>query len=218
MITTLLFDLDDTLYPPGSGIMTQIRDRILRYIQDRLGLSAEDADVLRRNYLHRYGTTMRGLQMNHAIDAEDYLHYVHDFPLHTYLEANPRLDAALQAIPHEKVVFTNASREHAERVLAVLGIAAHFSAIVDVRDMEYESKPQPGAYRRVCDLLNVPPESCLLIEDNVRNLLPARALGMVTVLVNHDGSAPTGGIDYVIQRIEQIERVVRQLTGGAQSP
>ncbi len=219
MITTLLFDLDDTLYPPGSGIMAQIRGRILTYMQDRLSLSAEDADVLRRDYLHRYGTTMRGLQVNHAIDADDYLHYVHDFPLRIYLEANPRLDAALRAIPHDKVVFTNASREHAERVLAVLGITSHFSAIVDVRDMEYESKPQPGAYKRICDLLDVLPESCLLIEDNVRNLLPAKALGMATVLVNHDhdGSAPAEGVDYVIQHIEQIEQVVRHITDGAPS-
>lgn len=214
MITTLLFDLDDTLYPSGSGIMTEIRARILEYMQTRLFLSAEDADVLRRDYLSRYGTTMRGLQINHAIDAEDYLRFVHDFSLHAHLKANPRLDAALRAISLDKVVFTNASREHAERVLTILGIAARFSKIVDVRDMEFESKPQPGAYQRICDLLGVLPQNCLLIEDSVRNLLPAKALGMVTVLVNHKGSAAIGSADYVIPNVEQIGQVVRQIAGG----
>ena len=218
MITTLLFDLDDTLYPPSAGIMGQIRHRILTYIQDRFRLSQEEADTLRRHYLHTYGTTMRGLQINHGIDPDDYLHHVHDFPLQDYIQPNPRLDAALQAIPQDKVVFTNASREHAERVLDVLGIRARFSRIVDVRDMEYESKPQPGAYRRVCELLHVRPEACLLVEDNVRNLRPAKALGMVTALVHLDGTRENDAADYVIRRIEEIEQVVQQIATGAGSP
>ena len=52
--------------------------------------------------------------------------------------------------------------------------------------MDYESKPQPDAYRRICQMLDVRPAECLLIEDNIRNLEPAKALGMTTVLV-HDG-------------------------------
>lgn len=215
MITTLLFDLDDTLYPPSAGIMGQIRQRILTYIQDQFQLPPEEADKMRKRYLHTYGTTMRGLQINHGIDPGDYLQHVHDFRLEDYIQANPRLDAALRAIPYDKVVFTNASREHAERVLDVLGIRARFSRIVDVRDMEYESKPQPGAYRRICELLNVQPQACLLVEDNVRNLRPAKALGMVTALVHLDGPIPDNAADYVIQRIEEIDQVVQQIARGA---
>jgi putative hydrolase of the HAD superfamily len=211
MIRLLLFDLDDTLYPRQVGIMGQIRTLILRYIRTRLGLSPEEAEALRWHYLQTYGTTMRGLQVNYQIDVDEFLDYVHDIPLHEYLQPNPTLEAALASIPQEKIVFTNASREHAERVLRQLGIRQHFSRIVDVRDVGFESKPQPAAYRRVCDLLDARPEECLLVEDNVRNLRPAKALGMVTVLVGEDGSRTGDGVDYAIPRIEEIGQVAKIL-------
>jgi putative hydrolase of the HAD superfamily len=211
MIRILLFDLDDTLYPRSAGVMDQIRQLILRYIRERLHLSPEEADELRRSYFMTYGTTMRGLQIERHIDADEFLHYVHDIPLEAYLQPNPKLDAVLASIPQEKVVFTNATREHAERVLAVLGIRRRFDQIIDVRDMDYESKPQPAAYRHICELLGVEPRECLIVEDNIRNLQPAQAIGMTTVLVQ-DGSVPPGdGVDYVIDRIEEIGNVVDSL-------
>ena len=211
MIRTILFDLDETLYPPRAGIMGQIRDQILEYICSRLRLPAEEADALRRDYLHTYGTTMRGLQINHQIDPDEYLRYVHDIALQEYLQANRELDAVLAALPQQKVVFTNASREHAERVLGLLGVRRHFARIVDVRDMEYESKPQPAAYQRICDLLGVRPEECLIVEDNVRNLQPAKALGMTTVLVRDGHLGPGDGVDFAINRIEEIGSVLEQI-------
>jgi len=211
MIQAILFDLDDTLYPRQAGIMEQIRILMLKYLQARFDLSLEDADALRRRYFQEYGTTMRGLQVNHAIDADEFLSFVHDIPLQDHIQPNPELDAALASLPQQKVVFTNASREHAEAVLDVLGVGHHFDRIVDVRDVNFESKPQMAAYRRICELIGVPPEQCLLVEDNVRNLRPAKALGMITVLVGdaHTGTDPD--VDYVLDRVEEIAPVVRQI-------
>jgi beta-phosphoglucomutase-like phosphatase (HAD superfamily) len=91
----------------------------------------------------------------------------------------------------------------------MLGIRHRFARIVDVRDLDYESKPQPAAYRRICAILGVRPEECVLVEDNVRNLQPAKAQGMVTVLVDSDGEHT--GADHVIQRVEDIGGVLRRL-------
>lgn len=215
MIKTILFDLDDTLYPPQVGIMNEIRVQILRYIETRLKLSPVEADALRHRYLQAYGTTMRGLQLNHQIDPNDYLEFVHDIPLHEYLKPNPRLDSVLASIPQGKVIFTNASREHAENVLAVLDIRRHFVRIVDIRDMNFESKPQPTAYRRVCQMLDALPEECVLVEDNVRNLLPAKALGMTTVLVCDNSGSSQDGVDYTIRHIEEIGNLLRSATDRA---
>jgi putative hydrolase of the HAD superfamily len=112
------------------------------------------------------------------------------------------------------VVFTNASREHAERVLGVLGIRRHFARIVDVRDMAYESKPQPSAYRRICQLLEASPEECLLVEDNVRNLCPAKEIGMSTVLVGDGSQARHPCVDHAIDRVEEIGQVLAGMEGA----
>jgi putative hydrolase of the HAD superfamily len=217
MIRKILFDLDDTLYPRQTGIMNQIRALMLRYMQVQLELSPEEADQIRHDYLLTYGTTMRGLQINHHIEPEEFLQYVHDIPLDRYLQPNPELDSVLNSLPHEKVIFTNASREHAERVLDQLGIRCHFARIVDIRDMDYESKPQALAYRRICDLLEVEPGECLLVEDNVRNLRPAKALGMTTVLVGQPEGSIDGVVDHVLGRIEEIGDLVARLDCHGQS-
>jgi putative hydrolase of the HAD superfamily len=209
MIRTILFDLDETLYPKSTGIMDQIRILMLDYMRTKLNLTPEAADALRRKYFAAYGTTMRGLQINNHIDPDEFLRYVHNIPLERYIKPNQDLDAVLASLSQDKVVFTNASREHAENVLALLGIRTHIDRIVDVRDVNYESKPQPGAYRRICDLLGVRPEECILVEDSIRNLRPAKALGMVTVLV--DGSLPDDCVDFAVQQIEEIGQVVKEI-------
>jgi putative hydrolase of the HAD superfamily len=211
VIRTILFDLDETLYPPQTGIMDQLRALMLRYLQAQLDLSPEQADALRRRYFMTYGTTMRGLQINHHIDPDEFLHYVHDIPLHEYLQPNPKLDSVLASLPQEKIIFTNASREHSERVLDLLGIRRHFCQIIDIRDMDYESKPQPSAYRRICERLDTRPEECMLVEDNIRNLLPAKALGMTTVLVGDGLDAVEEGVDHVILHIEEVGTVLARI-------
>ena len=209
MTHTILFDLDDTLYPRQTGVMHQIGLRMVDFIRAEFHLDEEQALALRRKYFVAYGTTLRGLQINHQIDANRFLDFVHDIPLEEFLGPNPRLDAVLSALPQRKVIFTNASREHASAVLAILGISRHFDRIFDIRDMEYQSKPHPSAYRRICELLSAHPEECILVEDNLRNIEPARALGMTTVLV---GDSPhDGAVDYVIPTIEEIDRVIAQL-------
>ncbi len=208
MIHTILFDLDETLYPPQNGVMEQIRILMLRYLRERLHLLPDEAEALQRHYFQTYGTTMRGLMINHQIDPEEFLRYVHNVPLHRYLQPNPTLDAVLASLPQQKIIFTNASREHAERVLDLLGIRRRFEQIVDVRDIGYESKPLPAAYRRICHLLSVQPEECAIVEDSVRNLRPAKALGMTTVLVAHDCADPDDSVDHLIRHIEEIGNVL----------
>jgi putative hydrolase of the HAD superfamily len=179
----LLCDLDNTLYPPNSGVMQAVGRLIARYISDRLEVPPEDAEGLKRQYYRQYGTTMRGLILHHGIDPEDYLGFVHDLPLEQYIQPNPDLDAMLGRIPLRKAVSTNADREHAGRVLDVLGIRHHFERIIDVRDFGFNSKPHQNAYRRILEILNARAEECILVDDSIHNLTSAQAMGMLTVLV-----------------------------------
>jgi len=205
----LLFDLDETLYPRNAGVMQGIRRQIRRYIVEVLGYTPEEAEAMARRYHQEYGTSMRGLLLNHGIDADHFLRYVHDFPLDG-LTPNPQLDHLLAHLPGEKVIFTNADRAHAERVLAQLGVRRHFSQIVDVVAVGYISKPNAEAYARCLSLLLAKPEECVLIEDTGRNLAPAKQLGMITVLV--DG-APDDTADYRIETILELGPVIEAIFG-----
>jgi putative hydrolase of the HAD superfamily len=210
MIRYLLFDLDDTLYPRSVGLWNEISQRMNDYMVARLGVPVEQVNRVRQAYWDRYGTTLRGLYIERQIDPEDFLEYVHDIEIAKYLKADAQLDQVLARLPHPKYVFTNASKAHAERVLSALGVTSHFSNIFDIRFIGYESKPAPAAYRRVLAALNARPEECLMIDDAARNLVPAKALGMRTVLLDGKSSGdPVEGVDQVIATIYEVVQIMR---------
>jgi putative hydrolase of the HAD superfamily len=204
----LILDVDNTLYPSDSGVMQEIGRRIGEYLIAEYGLSQTEARVLRDTYVNRYGTTLAGLRAHDRVDSEHYLHFVHDFDVSRFLERDEALNQSLHALNLLKVVWTNGTRPHALRVLEVLGITHHISTLIDVRDMGFVSKPAPEAYEILVKRPIVPPSECILVEDSVRNLSPAKSMGMHTVLVGGtDGTAA----DVCISSIHQIAKAVEQL-------
>jgi pyrimidine 5'-nucleotidase len=137
--TTLFFDLDDTLYPGSNGLWALIRERMGWYMVEVLGLPESEVPALRRKYYETYGTTLRGLQIHHQVDVDDYLHYVHDLPLEQFLQPNPELRALLLSLPQQRWIFTNADADHARRVMSVLGVQDCFTGIIDIRAIGFST-------------------------------------------------------------------------------
>jgi len=209
MFEYLILDLDETLYPRSAGLMAEIGRRIPLYMIERMGFAPDEAERLRRLYFIKYGTSLRGLQIENGVDAKDYLRFVHDVPVEEYLAPNPALDAMLSRIRLDKVIFTNADVIHARRVMDRLGVTHHFSQVIDIHTVDYHCKPDPEAYRRVLDILGVAGAACVMVEDAARNLKPARKLfGMTTVIV--DGQMAEG-VDYAIGDLMQLEGLLNQM-------
>ena len=184
-IETWVFDLDNTLYPAEHSLFPQIDKRIRAYISDHLGLSLDEAYRLQKHYYREYGTTLRGLMSVHGTDPNEFLLYVHDID-HSVLAPSPRLDAALGTLPGRKLVFTNGSRAHAERVLERLGVSTHFFAIFDIVDADFIPKPEVPPYQMLGKRFDVRFEHAAMIEDLERNLVPAANLGMTTVWIKQE--------------------------------
>ena len=188
--STILFDLDDTLYPSDNGLWDAIRGRMNLYMAERLGLSWDVIPAMRRTYYETYGTTLRGLQIHYQVDADEYLDYVHDLPLETYLRPDPKLRTMLSGLPQQLWIFTNADADHAWRVLNILDIRDCFQGIIDVRAIEFACKPEPIAYQRALALAGESdPFKCVFLDDSPLNLEIAHSLGLTTVLVGNHSSA-----------------------------
>jgi putative hydrolase of the HAD superfamily len=182
--STLFFDLDDTLYPSNSGLWDAIRDRMGRYMWERLNLPKEDVPRIRKYYFETYGTTLRGLQIHHGVDVDDYLSYVHDLPLPMFIHPDPHVQEMIKSLPQHKWIFTNADDNHARRVLAELKLSECFCGIIDIRAIQFACKPEIIAYQRAMALAGeVEPSTCVMLDDSPRNLAPARELGFFTILV-----------------------------------
>src|ERR1051326_6177647 len=80
-ISTWIFDLDNTLYSPRSDIFPQIHKRMSLFIMRRFGLDEERASKKREDYFYTYGTTMRGLMAEHAVDPLEFMDFVHEVDL-----------------------------------------------------------------------------------------------------------------------------------------
>jgi putative hydrolase of the HAD superfamily len=214
-IDTWIFDLDNTLYPARCNLFAQIDRRMGEFIQALLGLDAVAAKALQKQYFREHGTTMRGLMNEHGVDPHVFMEHVHTIDLEP-VPPSPALAAALARLPGRKIVFTNGSVAHAERVLARRGIAEAFGGVFDIVASDFRPKPDPVPYAKLCTAYAVEPTRAVMVEDMVRNLLPAHAMGMRTVWVptasewSRDGS----DLDHVHHIAEDLEAWLIALAEG----
>jgi putative hydrolase of the HAD superfamily len=189
-VDTWLFDLDNTLYPAEAGVLALVEARILDYFVDLTGLSAADAWSLQKRYLNEHGSAVPGLIEHHQVDPHAFLADVHDVPLDA-LEPDEALRRALTRLPGRRLVFTNGSARHAERVLDKLGVADAFDEVFHAEAANLVAKPDPRAFEALIRTHKVTPQTTAFFEDRAVNLRPAAALGMTTVLVGPHAAAST---------------------------
>lgn len=193
-VETWLFDLDNTLYPASCRLFDQIDRRMGAFIQRAFSVSETEARALQKSYFLEYGTTLRGLMDRHGQDPHAYLSYVHDIDLGA-VTPSPALDRALARLPGRKVIFTNASEDHAARVLDRLGVSHHFAEVFDIAAADFRPKPEEVAYDRMIEAHGIAPARTVFFEDSARNLKPAHARGMTTVWIEHEARWSRAGAE-----------------------
>ena len=177
------------------------------FIANRLGIDGVEAHRLQKQYFRTYGTSLRGLMLHHAVDPGQFLDFVHAIDL-TPVPPDPTLDRALAGLPGRKVIFTNGSTKHAENVMARLGVSHHFEAVFDIVAADYFPKPEPFVYDIMVRRHWIDPRRAVMIEDLPKNLVPAHAMGMTTVLVRTGADWAQDGADG-----EHVHHVTDDLVG-----
>lgn len=217
-----VFDLDNTLYPASNGLMAQVSERMTEFVARALDVGADEALAEQKQLFRKHGTTLRGLMEKYAVDPWSFLDFVHQVD-YRQIDPSPRLAEALRALPGRKVIYTNASTSHAERVLDRLGIAHLFDGVFDVAAAAWQPKPHPTGYEKLVAQHQINPQRTVMIEDIALNLQPAAAIGMTTVWLHHEDAetphwmAPAEDSDYVHHRISDLAEWLEGL-GVAEVP
>lgn len=203
---TWVFDLDNTLYPAGCGLFSQVEQNMTRFIMEHLNLARDEAFVVQKTYFRDHGTTMRGLMHHHDTDPKDFLDFVHDIDL-SPIPLDHGLNDLLGKLPGRKLIFTNGSTSHAENITGHMGIDHHFDAVFDIIAASYEPKPAESTYREMIAHFDIEPTTSVMVEDMAKNLAPAAALGMTTVWIETDSSwgRENAEADFVHYRAPDIE-------------
>ncbi len=178
-----IFDLDNTMYDINLGLFKKISNRITDFIISKYSLDIDQAKKIQKEYYLKYGLTLRGLIVEKKLEPEEFLDYVHDVE-HPELEKNDKLISKIRILEGKKIIFTNATSKHAKKILKILELEHDFDQIIDIKDLEYIPKPDKRSYKKLLECLNLNKENLdktIFFEDTVKNLIPAKELGITTV-------------------------------------
>ncbi|WP_370253007.1 pyrimidine 5'-nucleotidase [Nioella sp.] len=181
-VTTWVFDLDHTLYPPHMALFDQINVKMTAYVMEALGVDRAEADRLRHRYWREHGTTLAGLMDLHGVDPGPYLEEVHEIDF-SVLAPDPDLAARIRALPGRRIIYTNGTAPYAEKVIAARGLAGLFDAIYGVEHAGLRPKPERRAFETVFARDGLDPTRAAMFEDDIRNLAAPHEMGLRTVHV-----------------------------------
>ncbi len=105
----------------------------------KYSLDIDQAKKIQKEYYLKYGLTLRGLIVEKKLEPEEFLDYVHDVE-HPELEKNDQLISKIRLLEGKKIIFTNATSNHAKKILKILELEHDFDQIIDIKDLEYIPK------------------------------------------------------------------------------
>lgn len=172
-----------------------------QYIMESLTLDEIAAHQLRQHYWRVYGATLKGLMRHHGSDPHHFLNETHkliDLP-DMVLEVK-RLRHMLNSLAGRKLVFTNAPRNYALRVLDILGITDCFELVFSVESTKFHAKPSIRGFQLLLKTIKVKASDCVMLEDNLAALMTAKRLGMRTIWISKKLQKPNF-VDYRLTEV-----------------
>ena len=195
-----LFDYDLTLYGEEERfVLNSLDHRIAEFVQKTVGGTFESATEIRKDYLHRFGTTLSGLMAMNGTSPDDFFDFIHEPEYLVYPKVSPEKFALLKSLTGHRFVFTNGRGDWSRAGMARMEIAPAIEDVFDLKLMDWEGKPHASAYEKIENWLvargvlekNAKDKSqIVLLEDSLRNLEPAHERGWTTILVNPNIQAP----------------------------
>ncbi len=185
------FDLDNTLHDASHRIFGEMNRSMSDWLIENLAVDQVEADRMRTDYWHRYGTTLLGLIRHHGIEPHAFLRETHAFiaepSLGALIRAERGLSELFRRLPGRKVLITNAPSIYTAKVLREIGLARVVRKRYHIEQMRllgrFRPKPSPSMFRMLLAKEKVHPSRAILVEDSVLNLRGARSVGMRGVYV-----------------------------------
>ncbi|CAJ1977226.1 unnamed protein product [Sphenostylis stenocarpa] len=220
---SIIFDLDDTLYPFTTGIDSCVKKNIELFLIEKCGFSEPKALTLRVELFKTYGSTLAGLRaLGYDITADEYHSFVHGRLPYDSIKPDVQLRNLLCTIKQRKIVFTNSDRIHAMRALDRLGIKDCFEQIIcfetinpnlpnSTRPDEFPVllKPSLDAFKIALHAANVDPRRTLFLDDSVRNIAAGKEMGLHTVLVGK--TVKSKEADYAVEFVSNVAQAIPEI-------
>jgi FMN phosphatase YigB (HAD superfamily) len=215
MASLIILDLDGTLYNfdgddsvnfSSSRFYREIKERGYRFLMKKLSKNRKEAEKVYEDIKKEFaGEVSIGLEAKFGIDRYEWFKNTWNLNPADFIEQKDLLPL-VKSLDGTIAILTAAPRVWADSVLRYLNLSEYipnlFTGEPNVR------KPNPLAFRRVCDYFYVSPNECVSVGDQIHSdILPAKVLGMKTVLVR----AKSSETDYSIDRLEELPKILRMI-------
>ena len=199
-----IFDLDDTLHDASTHIFPVMNRAMTQYIQDQLALDENKAHHLRQHYWQVYGATLKGLMRHHGTNPHHFLRVTHQFKnLAELVVQTKRIRHLINSLSGRKVIFTNAPRDYALRVLDLLNITDLFELVFSVESTKFHAKPSVRGFQSLLKSIKAKPRDCIMLEDNLAALMTAKRLGMKTIWISKKITKPNF-VDFRLSKVSAL--------------
>ena len=124
---------------------------------------------------------------------------------YSFLSQDPQLNYLLSTIPCKKLLFTNGTKGHGITTVEKLNVKEKFpdNCIVGRDTLNGLLKPDINAYHEFISLMNIKRnDKVVFFEDTAENLVTAKSLGWITVLIGRKRPMVTD-IDFWFTDINQ---------------
>jgi HAD superfamily hydrolase (TIGR01509 family) len=120
------------------------------------------------------------------------------------IDGSVELIKRLSSSGYALAVASSSNLKYVKTVLSVLGVIDYFSFIVG-GDMVTQGKPNPECFLLASSKIQIPPESCLVIEDGVSGMQAAKTGGMKCIGLVKDTNKiyPTSNLVTSLSEITQ---------------
>ena len=204
VISTIIFDVDDTLYDVSCGFTKHRNGEIVQqYMVDHLKFNTlQEAKAVRDEYFVKYHATAKALTVAQQegkfpkdapiFDTKHLAEYWANNLDYTKLGTPKTIEFinTLKTLQSDSgitlVAFSNGPRAYVKRVLQYIGMFDLFGEerLYAVDDVLPYCKPEPEAFQKIFNNIGcTAPETCVMVEDSMKNIRAAKQLGMKTLLV-----------------------------------
>lgn len=212
-IKAVFFDTAETLY--ASPKMEEAYPvAINKLVAETRGISVDEAEILLKKTKQKLEqtTTEHVTKVRTMAELGFSRSQVHEafFTVNPkdFLSPDPALAAMMAKLTqvYRLGIISNFKASHVKDILAALGLRTDWFKVFVTEDVVTEIKPSFEPFLKAIELAGCKPEECLYIGDSyTKDMQPAKAVGMQTVLVDTTAESKSFSFaDSVITNVKQI--------------
>jgi HAD superfamily hydrolase (TIGR01549 family) len=220
-IRAIYFDTSDTLYSSIAFAKAQEATAV-HLVCEKLRLTESEAVSVMEEYravyqqVHNRPATKTALLAEFGIDRETFERAISALDPTKFLEPDPLLNDLLHRLSRtfQLGVITNTNEAAVQKTLAALGLDRELFSYFISADNAARPKPDPEPFLLATQMAHSVPKECVFVGDSLeKDMIPAKAVGMITVWIRGPHDVP-GIVDERVQTLFELEERVRAMSAS----